>query len=157
MWSHLWYVFVAICLSSSHPIINYPPQNRDAHKQTLSDANSSDHVKALKLRLRTAETALRQAQRRDSVGIWSRGITRLVAPFAPPHPDDSESIDIADSLRALSALSLDAPPDPGFQGKSSAAMLIKVAVSTRLSVLGDSPVRTPDRMTPKPWTLKPVC
>ncbi|KAJ6550239.1 fungal-specific transcription factor domain-containing protein [Mycena capillaripes] len=126
---------------------------RETNIQEPSDAYSSDYVKTLKSRLEMAEIALRQAQSRDSADTWSRGIAALVKPFPLPHPDDSGFIDIADTFRALS---LDnATPDPGFQGKSSAAMLVKVAVSARLTVLSHSRVCDPDRTEPKPWTLKP--
>ncbi|KAJ7707047.1 hypothetical protein B0H14DRAFT_3172756 [Mycena olivaceomarginata] len=56
---------------------------------------------------------------------FTRGIRALANPFLPPHPDDSAFNDIADSFRALSLNS------PGFQGKSSPAMLVTIAVGIK--------------------------
>ncbi|KAJ6540803.1 fungal-specific transcription factor domain-containing protein [Mycena vulgaris] len=112
-----------------------------------------EYVKNLKLRLNRAEASLRETTDREPsvTPVVGRAIENLSQPFKPPHPDDSEFLDIADSFRALSLDS--APPDPGFQGKSSAAMLVKMAVSVKSSQTDRPQISYPS--APKPWKLKP--
>ncbi|KAJ6514308.1 hypothetical protein C8R47DRAFT_1090905 [Mycena vitilis] len=122
-----------------------PKVNRNSHILELSDSYPDDYISSLQLRLEAAERVLERASNRD---MFTNAICTLVEPFSPPHPDDAEFSDIADSLRALSLTS--PPPDPGFQGKSSAAMLVKAAVTAK------APVEVPTRRTTlKPWALKP--
>ncbi|KAJ7645200.1 fungal-specific transcription factor domain-containing protein [Mycena polygramma] len=145
------------CRTKKHNRADFPSikgDNRNSHMHNpgeLSDSYSDDYINSLKLRLKAVEAALeragsREPERRD---MFTNAIRTLVQPFSPPHPDDSDFIDIADSLRALSLSS--PPPDPGFQGKSSAAMLVKAAVTAKAPV-DKVPTR---RNTLKPWALKP--
>ncbi|KAJ7747130.1 fungal-specific transcription factor domain-containing protein [Mycena maculata] len=104
----------------------------------------------LKLRLDAAEAALQE----NHTPLTKRNIKRLVEPFLSPHPGDSDFNDIADSFRALSLEG--APPDPGFQGKSSTAMLVTAAVAEKTRAKGSqTPVGNRNRSEPKPWTLRP--
>ncbi|KAJ7458327.1 fungal-specific transcription factor domain-containing protein [Mycena galericulata] len=101
-----------------------PVRNQDSTQN--SDEDEDDYIENLLERLEAAETKLRQTAPEPSMIPL---INRLTQPISPPHPDDTEFTDIAESFRALS---LDSPPaDPGFQGKSSAAMLVRAAVSAK--------------------------
>ncbi|KAJ6540838.1 fungal-specific transcription factor domain-containing protein [Mycena vulgaris] len=113
----------------------------------VSYSGDTDYVERLKLRLVHAEALLK-----EPVGtpLIDRAIGSLTKPFHPPHPDDSEFLDVAASFRALSLET--PPPDPGFQGKSSAAMLVKVAVAAKP---GRPQSSYPNPSSPKKWTLKP--
>ncbi|KAJ7486872.1 fungal-specific transcription factor domain-containing protein [Mycena latifolia] len=117
-----------------------------------SDSYDNDYVQNLKLRLERAEAALRETPRPGVSPVMGRAIRSLTRPFTLPHPDDSAFIDIADSFRALS---LGGPcPDPGFQGKSSAAMLVKAAVEVRPGQARRSGINPPI-LAPKSWSRKP--
>ncbi|KAJ7897627.1 fungal-specific transcription factor domain-containing protein [Mycena olivaceomarginata] len=74
----------------------------------------------------------------------------LIKPLPPPHPADSGPQDIAASFEAL--FLNDPPPDPGFQGESSVAMLVKTAVAIKSGRLSIRDRKTP---APDPWNLKP--
>ncbi|KAJ7458315.1 fungal-specific transcription factor domain-containing protein [Mycena galericulata] len=113
-----------------------------------SDSDGGDYIENLLGQLEVAETTLQQTLAQEPAVI--EHIHRLMKPFLPPHPDDSEFTDIAESFRALSLEG--PPPDPGFQGKSSAAMLVRAAVSVK----SDQPRQSHSfyRDT-KPWALKP--
>ncbi|KAJ6534118.1 fungal-specific transcription factor domain-containing protein [Mycena capillaripes] len=115
----------------------------------------SGYIEPLKLRLQVAELSLQQAyQPQPQVPLFAKTIRNLVKPFSPPHPDDSGFLDIADSFRVLSIDS--SPPDPGFQGNSSAAMLVKAAVEVRANTdILELQSRHRNRPPPRPWTLKP--
>jgi hypothetical protein len=122
----------------------------------LSDSYDTDYVNELELRLKTAEESLRQMKNRPTIPpLHVTAIRAFAEPFTPPHPGDSEFADIADSFRALS---LDSEPsDPGFQGKSSAAMLVKAAVAVKSGSEHPEPqIRYKAPLAPEPW-MKPVC
>jgi hypothetical protein len=126
--------------------------------EEFSDSYDTDYVEDLKQRLQTAELTLQRKKHSESgqPHLFAKAIRALVKPLSPPHPEDSASIDIADSFRALS---IDSPfPDPGFQGKGSAAMLVKAAVAVRpRNENGESHARSHRNLSaPKPWTFKSV-
>ncbi|KAF8197733.1 fungal-specific transcription factor domain-containing protein [Mycena galopus ATCC 62051] len=104
------------------------------------------YVESLELRLKNAEEELRQPGQHLVSGI----IKRLIKPLTPPHPRDSGPHDIAASFQAL--FLDDPPPDPGFQGESSAAMMVKAAVAIK----PDRPATRGRRTSaPNPWIFKP--
>ncbi|KAJ7745800.1 hypothetical protein DFH07DRAFT_963156 [Mycena maculata] len=115
----------------------------------------NERIADLKMRLNFAEAALWEIQDRAPATNLKQSIKGVLNPFSPPHPDDSDFNGIAESFHALS---LDnAPQDPGFQGKSSAAMLVRVAAAekfrangSQLSVQGRSNAM-PKASTPRPW------
>ncbi|KAJ6477879.1 fungal-specific transcription factor domain-containing protein, partial [Mycena vitilis] len=117
------------------------------------------HVKDLNRRLKSAEECLRQREETQRIQTPFQvdiAINRLSKPFTRSHPDDSAFLDIADSFRALSIDGVGA--DPGFQGRSSVAMLVKVALSAKsappeIKHPGSSPRRSASP-NPRPWTLK---
>ncbi|KAJ7458289.1 fungal-specific transcription factor domain-containing protein [Mycena galericulata] len=113
-----------------------------------SDSDGGDYIEDLLVRLEVAETTLQQTLAREPAVLHH--IRLLMKPFLPPHPDDSEFTDIAESFRALSLEG--PPPDPGFQGKSSAAMLVRAAVSVKSDQPRQSHSFSRDT---KPWALKP--
>ncbi|KAJ7453265.1 fungal-specific transcription factor domain-containing protein [Mycena galericulata] len=113
-----------------------------------SDSDGDDYIESLRGRLDAVERTLHQTLAREPTVI--RHIHGLTHPISPPHPDDSEFNDIAESFRALSLEG--PPPDPGFQGKSSAAMLVRAAVSAKSDQLRQSYSFYRDT---KPWALKP--
>ncbi|KAJ7729941.1 fungal-specific transcription factor domain-containing protein [Mycena metata] len=120
--------------------------------RTVEDIpDSGAYLDALKFRLATTEEALFKA-RQPTMHFISGSMKNLIDPVTSPHlSPDSTKFDIAASFQALS---LDGKsPDPGYQGESSAAMLVKVALSTKSS---NRPPTT-DRRAPasKPWALKP--
>jgi hypothetical protein len=120
----------------------------------LTDSYEPGYIETLKRRLDIAELALQEAELHapDQTDLFTRGIRALVNPFLPPHPDDSAFSDIADSFRALSLNS------PGFQGKSSPAMLVTIAAGIKpFQQRAESRVSSQTPPTPKPWTLKSVC
>jgi hypothetical protein len=120
------------------------------------DSYGSNYVADLERRLKTAEASLQQSKPCPPMPpLYARAIRSIEKPFSPPHPEDSEFADIADSFRALSLGN--APPDPGFRGKSSAAMLVKAAVVVT-SGGGTTAPQTCYRTPPatEPWT-RPVC
>ncbi|KAJ7776359.1 fungal-specific transcription factor domain-containing protein [Mycena metata] len=126
-----------------------PPRNT-SRVDGLSDSNDAQYVEILKLRLEAAEARLAR-QEATQTGLATRAIRSLAEPFPEAHPDDAGFLEIADSFQALSLDGVSR--DPGFQGKSSAAMLVKAAVEVK-------PVnkpRTPpwNRPPPRRWTLKP--
>jgi hypothetical protein len=120
------------------------------------DESVTAYVESLTVQLETAQTSLKRLEaRRADLPIYVRAVRNLVTPFTPPHPDDSGFIDLADSFGALS---LDgAPPDPGFQGNSSAAMLVKAAVDVKT---GGEHLESHRRHrmppAPRPWVMKSV-
>ncbi|KAJ7063966.1 hypothetical protein C8F01DRAFT_1129985 [Mycena amicta] len=120
-------------------------------------ADDQEYTQSLQAKLKRAEEELYQERRDGEQGTWflyPRAVRLLLMPFPPPHPDDAGSHDLVDSFMSLS---LDGPPDPGFQGKSSMGMLVKAAVAAK-----PSRVSTPDERVypsqrgygPKPWTLR---
>ncbi|KAJ7915228.1 fungal-specific transcription factor domain-containing protein [Mycena leptocephala] len=116
------------------------------------DSYGSNYVADLERRLKTAEASLQQSKPCPPMSpLYARAIRSIENPFSPPHPEDSEFADIADSFRALSLGN--APPDPGFRGKSSAAMLVKAAVVVT-SGGGTTAPQTCYRTPPatEPWT-----
>ncbi|KAJ7471632.1 fungal-specific transcription factor domain-containing protein [Mycena galericulata] len=119
-------------------------RNQDSAQNSDLD---DDYIENLRARLEAAETTLRQTSPQ-----WGPSVTDhihwLTKPSSPPHPDDSEFNDIAESFRALSLEG--PPPDPGFHGKSSAAMLVRAAVSAKS---GGQPRQLYRGATP--WALKP--
>ncbi|KAJ6453724.1 fungal-specific transcription factor domain-containing protein [Mycena sanguinolenta] len=92
----------------------------------------SESVHALQSRLERAEASLRQIHDRAPVlpPIFKKIIQSMSKPLAPPHPADSEYLDVVDSFKTLS-LHTNSSLDPGFQGKSSAGMLVKAAVEVK--------------------------
>ncbi|KAJ7033764.1 fungal-specific transcription factor domain-containing protein [Mycena alexandri] len=122
------------------------PRDVDA----VSDSNDAEYVEILKLRLGVAEAALTR-QEAAQTGLAFRAIRSLAQPFPPPHPDDAGFLEIADSFQALSLDGVSR--DPGFQGKSSAAMLVKAAVEIKPANKPWTPPR--NRPPPRRWTLKP--
>ncbi|KAJ7724391.1 fungal-specific transcription factor domain-containing protein, partial [Mycena metata] len=119
----------------------------------LRRSEQAVYLTNLKLRLKAAEDALAGAQKNDSLNSQrlAKAIVRLGNPIPPADPDDAASVELADSFQALS---LDhAPADPGFQGKSSVGMLVKVAVSAK--PLYQRLLLTHRFAAPRPWTLKP--
>ncbi|KAJ7692964.1 fungal-specific transcription factor domain-containing protein [Mycena olivaceomarginata] len=124
------------------------PQN---DPNDLTDSYEPGYIETLKRRLDIAELALQESELHapDQTDLFTRGIRALVNPFLPPHPDDSAFNDIADSFRALSLNS------PGFQGKSSPAMLVTIAVGIKpFQQPAESRVDSQTPFAPKPWTLK---
>ncbi|KAJ7906448.1 fungal-specific transcription factor domain-containing protein [Mycena leptocephala] len=119
------------------------------------DSYGSNYVADLERRLKTAEASLQQSKPCPPMPpLYVRAIRSIEKPFSPPHPEDSEFADIADSFRALSLGN--APPDPGFRGKSSAAMLVKAAVVVTSGGGTTAPqtrYRTPPATEPwmRPW------
>jgi hypothetical protein len=129
-----------------------------AHIQNSPPASyDNDYIEALKRRLQTVEASLRQLTHlaRPQAPLFARVIQSTAKPLLPPDPEDSEFLDVLDSFRVLSIHS--APtPDPGFRGKSSAAMLVKAAVEVKaggLHVKSQLNRRIPPA---KPFYLKPV-
>ncbi|KAJ7167929.1 fungal-specific transcription factor domain-containing protein [Mycena filopes] len=120
------------------------------HTEDLSNSEDEDYVDALKLRLETAEAALKR-QEEAQMGLAIRAIRSMARPFPAPHPDDAAFLEIADSLQAISLD--DQPRDPGFLGKSSAAMLVKAAVAVKPPNKPWTPPQ--NRPPPRRWTLKP--
>ncbi|KAJ6495231.1 hypothetical protein C8R45DRAFT_1133546 [Mycena sanguinolenta] len=103
------------------------------NEDNLPDSYDSDFVKSLQSRLETAKGSLRQIH--DDHGsvrppLFQTVIQSMNRPLSPPHPADSEFIDIVNSFNTLSLHSSSAS-DPGFRGKSSAAMLVKAAVEIK--------------------------
>ncbi|KAJ7845859.1 hypothetical protein B0H14DRAFT_2773877, partial [Mycena olivaceomarginata] len=126
------------------------PQNDPSD---LTDSYEPGYIETLKRRLDIAELALQESKLHapDQIDLFTRGIRALVNPFLLPHPDDSAFNDIADSFRALSLNS------PGFQGKSSPAMLVTIAVGIKpFQQPAESRVDGQTPSAPKPWTLKSV-
>jgi hypothetical protein len=129
-----------------------------AHIQNSPPASyDNDYIEALKRRLQTVEASLRQLTHlaRPQAPLFARAIRSTAKPLLPPDPEDSEFLNVLDSFRVLSIHS--APmPDPGFRGKSSAAMLVKAAVEVKaggLQVKSQLNRRIPPA---KPFYLKPV-
>ncbi|KAJ7840058.1 fungal-specific transcription factor domain-containing protein [Mycena olivaceomarginata] len=135
----------AISMRNTAHIQNSPPASYD-----------NDYIEALKQRLQTVEASLRQLTHlaRPQAPLFARVIRSTAKPLLPPDPEDSEFLDVLDSFRVLSIHS--APtPDPGFRGKSSAAMLVKAAVEVKaggLQVKSQLNHRIPPA---KPFYLKP--
>ncbi|KAF8193981.1 fungal-specific transcription factor domain-containing protein [Mycena galopus ATCC 62051] len=81
-------------------------------------------------------------------------MTRIVKPLAAGHAlaspcrDDAAFVDIADSFRTIS---LEGAADPGFQGRSSAAVLAKLAVSIKPARAGQGQIPLTNS-TPPPRT-----
>ncbi|KAJ7366071.1 fungal-specific transcription factor domain-containing protein [Mycena albidolilacea] len=117
------------------------------------DESVTAYVESLTVQFETAQTSLKRLEaRRADPPLYARAVRNLVTPFTPPHPDDSGFIDLADSFGALS---LDgAPPDPGFQGNSSAAMLVKAAVDVKTGGHLESHRRHRMPPAPRPWVMK---
>ncbi|KAJ7358579.1 fungal-specific transcription factor domain-containing protein [Mycena albidolilacea] len=105
-----------------------------------------EYVENLELRLKNAVDALRQPGQHLASGI----LKGLIKPLPPPHPADSGPQGIAASFEAL--FLDDPPPDPGFQGESSVAMLVKTAVAMKS---GRPSIRDRKTPAPDPWNLKP--
>jgi hypothetical protein len=129
-----------------------PQSNRD--KKLPFDPKDQELVKNLKQRLKSAEAALRQIKNGDTgnKSVIDLAINRLTRP-SHLHPGDTDFADITDSFRSLS---LSAPADQGFQGKSSAAMLVKLAVSVKPCPSDLSKPSQTQSTAPRPWTSKPV-
>ncbi|KAJ7331310.1 hypothetical protein DFH08DRAFT_814626 [Mycena albidolilacea] len=89
---------------------------------------TQEYVRALELRFRNADKALLKL--RESTQHIVSG--SLIKYLDPPEPDDGGPHGIAASFQALALNG--PPPDPGFQGESSSAMLAKAAVAFFLSV-----------------------
>ncbi|KAF8178105.1 fungal-specific transcription factor domain-containing protein [Mycena galopus ATCC 62051] len=104
---------------------------RPANQGSENSQNlSRSYVQALEARVKAAEALLEKAKAEKSPGVQliSNAIHRLNSPFPMPHSDDLTFADIDESFRALS---IDHTAAQGFQGKSSAAMLVKSAVDLR--------------------------
>ncbi|KAJ7442009.1 fungal-specific transcription factor domain-containing protein [Mycena latifolia] len=127
---------------------------------------SSSYVQNLENRLKTVESLLRESNITPSAAATSPpdsvvphgqavefiayAIRGLNAPFPAPHSDDLSFVELAGDLDSLS---LD---NPGFQGKSSQAMLVKAAVdlkSNRSNTLPKLRRRVPLNL--QPWSIKP--
>ncbi|KAJ6600168.1 hypothetical protein B0H10DRAFT_697448 [Mycena sp. CBHHK59/15] len=125
----------------------------------LADSLTISYIETLRLRLERAEALLQQAEQNTTsteepsiigpgIPLTIEAIRRLTNPFSAPHSDD-QFLDIADSFQALS---LNTPGDHGFQGKSSAAMLVKVAVDAKAVNASLVPVGNEISPAPiKPW------
>ncbi|KAJ6590353.1 fungal-specific transcription factor domain-containing protein [Mycena sp. CBHHK59/15] len=126
----------------------------------LADSLTISYIENLRLRLERAEALLQQAEQNTTsteeepsiigpgIPLTIEAIRRLTNPFSAPHSDD-QFLDIADSFQALS---LNTPGDHGFQGKSSAAMLVKVAVDAKAVNASLVPVGNEISPAPiKPW------
>ncbi|KAJ6477825.1 hypothetical protein C8R47DRAFT_1139572 [Mycena vitilis] len=129
-----------------------PAKNKHEKEPNLN----SQHVEDLIRRLESAQECLRQREGTQSAFQVDIAISRLTKPFTRSHPDDSAFLDIADSLRALSLDGVAA--DLGFQGKSSVAMLVRLALSAKstppkIRHACSSPQR-PATPNARPWTLK---
>ncbi|KAJ7752259.1 fungal-specific transcription factor domain-containing protein [Mycena maculata] len=83
-----------------------------------------DYIADLKMWLEAAEATLQQIKERGP--STKNTIKRIMEPFEPPHPDDS---DLANTFGALSLEN--APSNPGFQGKSSATALVRAVVAEK--------------------------
>ncbi|KAJ7624024.1 hypothetical protein DFH06DRAFT_755893 [Mycena polygramma] len=115
-----------------------------------SEPLSNPYAESLKLRLERAAASLQQSTSGHPI-LFLNAIRASANAFSPPHVDDAGFIDISDSFQALS---LDGPAvDPGFQGKSSATMLVKAVVAAK-SGREDSSMRFLSSPAPKitpPW------
>ncbi|KAF7355975.1 Zn(2)-C6 fungal-type domain-containing protein [Mycena venus] len=107
---------------------------------------TNEYVENLELRLKNAEKALLKI-RQPGPHLVSGSLIRYID---PPKPDDGGPHGIAASFQALSLNG--PPPDSGYQGESSAAMLVKAAVSVKSGRPSVNDRRAP---APKPWTLQP--
>ncbi|KAJ6566112.1 fungal-specific transcription factor domain-containing protein [Mycena capillaripes] len=131
------------------------PPRRAREPDPPLDSQYKDYIETLQQRLKIAEASLRQQHQLRPPPLVTTAIKRLSRPFTAAHPEDSVFADIAESFRALSLDGV--PADPGFQGKSSAAMLVKVAVSAKPGPASQRPqqrIDHPNAATPRPWTLK---
>ncbi|KAJ6472358.1 fungal-specific transcription factor domain-containing protein [Mycena vitilis] len=137
------------CMRSKVPCTYYTATIRQEDDRP-SDLLSNAYVDALNLRLERAAVSLQQSTPGHPV-LFLNAIRASAKAFSPPHVDDAGFIDIADSFQALS---LEGPAvDPGFQGKSSAAMLVKAVVNAK-SGREDSSMRFVSSPAPKltpPW------
>ncbi|KAF8191051.1 fungal-specific transcription factor domain-containing protein [Mycena galopus ATCC 62051] len=130
--------------------IRHVAPSEHCSEDSLPQTYDSDFVKSLELRLETAAASLRQIQHHTllRLSLSPKIIRSFAKPLAPPHPEDSDFLDVVDSFRTLSLQS-----DPGFQGKSSAGMLVKAAVEAKIGeerfppILRDPTPPAPDR----PW------
>jgi hypothetical protein len=107
---------------------------------------TQEYVRALELRFRKADKALLKL--RESTQHIVSG--SLIKYLDPPEPDDGGPHGIAASFQALALNGQ--PPDPGFQGESSSAMLAKAAAAVKS---GRPSINDRRASAPKPWTLPP--
>ncbi|KAK7042695.1 Zn(2)-C6 fungal-type domain-containing protein [Favolaschia claudopus] len=120
-----------------------PPRIKDSPPSAEPSTLSAAYVSQLHRRLKTAEAALLKVQNANppaNQSLLIRAIkcleedktpSRSSSKSAIPHPDDidAEFIQLSESMRSIS---LDnGLPDPGFQGRSSAAMFVKSAVMSK--------------------------
>ncbi|KAJ6528104.1 fungal-specific transcription factor domain-containing protein [Mycena capillaripes] len=127
-----------------------------SNREKSSDSCAGADVEDLKRRLQSAEASLQEIQSRQLAQppLYVTVIRSMAKPLSPPHPDDSEFIDISHCFRALSLD--DTSPDNGFQGKSSAAMLVKAAVTMKAGGENmESQMYFKSQTNTKPW-LKPL-
>ncbi|KAF7304544.1 Fungal-trans domain-containing protein [Mycena chlorophos] len=121
------------------------------------DAHDRNTIRTLLDRLKRTQAHLDNESKDALPGLWfvyPRAVDLLLMPLAPPHPSDVGLDDLASSLEGLS-LKADAEGgqvDPGHQGKSSNALLVKTAVDAR------APAPSPDERGPrrgmKFWSLR---
>ncbi|KAF7368555.1 Zn(2)-C6 fungal-type domain-containing protein [Mycena venus] len=126
------------------------------------DTHRNEYAQALSRRLEIAETSLQHLKHHPSVQppLFIRAIRAIAEPFSPPHPEDSDFADIVDSFKTLS---LDSEaPGPGFQGQSSAAVLVKAVVEVKTGGEHvESRIAQRNRPPPrncglKPWETQPA-
>ncbi|KAF8153683.1 hypothetical protein K438DRAFT_1778033 [Mycena galopus ATCC 62051] len=135
-----------------HSVYLCPRQPRKSPDPKQSFApKDHDHVARLKQRLNDAEAALGQLKKGEtSKPTWiDRAFNWLAGPFTL-HPDDAAFVDIVNSFQSLSLDSTSA--DPGFRGRSSAAMLVKAAMSVKPS----QPHKNPAAHTPRTSNRRPL-
>lgn len=119
--------------------------------------HSRSYVEALETRVKTLETRVktlealleqRKAETDPGVRIIRHFIRDLNCPWPEPHSDDLAFVEIDKSFRSLSINSDSI--SQGFQGKSSRAMLVKVAVDIRNSVKNTSIADSTAHEVPRP-------
>ncbi|KAJ6548645.1 fungal-specific transcription factor domain-containing protein [Mycena capillaripes] len=133
-----------ICTYQEAAVSRNVPDIRDP-----TGSYAHDYVENLELRLKTAEEAFQRQREPGPEHLVSGLLKGLMKPIAP-HPDDSEPLGIEASFQALSLNG--SPPDPGFQGTFSDAMLVQVAVAVKS---GQPSINDPKVSAPKPWPLTP--
>ncbi|KAJ7121578.1 fungal-specific transcription factor domain-containing protein [Mycena epipterygia] len=95
------------------------------------DLPNRSYVEVLEARVKTLEARLEQTKTEKNPGLQviRNAVRGLNSPLPAPHSDDSTVAEIDESFRALSIDNFSV--DQGFHGKSSGAILVKVAVDLR--------------------------
>ncbi|KAJ7136846.1 fungal-specific transcription factor domain-containing protein [Mycena epipterygia] len=138
-----------------------PSAPEDLHDTSNSmPGHSRSYVEALETRVKTLETRVKtlealleqhKVERGPGVEIIRHAIRDLNCPWPEPHSDDLTFVEIDKSFRSLS---VNSDVSQGFQGKSSGAMLVKVAVDIRNSVKNASAADSTAHEVPRPMISK---